>query len=536
MPDVTPAAPAAAAPAHSVELTLAAQAHVVALLEQQLGGSPAVQRIETHISFVLVAGQWVYKIKKAVNLGFLDFTTLALRRHFCEEELRLNRRFAPALYVDVVAITCGDGAPGFGGTGAAIDYAVRMRAFAQDALWSRRVESGALRAEDIDRLAQRLCEIHRAAPACAVDSPWGQPAQVRAPVIETLDALETLLRDAADLGRLDTLRCWEAQAFAALRARLARRRDDGNVRECHGDLHLANVAQIDAEPTLFDCLEFDPGLRWTDVLSDVAFLAMDLHHHRRSDLAHRFVNAYLERSGDYEGAAVLRYHLVYRAMVRAKIAALSVGNAGNYLAVASACSRPDGPVLLITHGLSGSGKTSGSGQLLEALGAIRVRSDVERKRLAGLDETARTGSALHEGLYASDHTLATHVRLRQAAACALQGGFNVILDATFLQRESRDQARELARTLGVRFVVLAFHAGVDTLRARVLARQRGGADASEAGLAVLEAQIVQAQPLADDERDDAFDIDAEQPLNSEAMAALAARLRQRLGFAPPTGT
>ena len=523
-----------------VELTLAQQADVVAQLEHQLGAAQAagaVERIETHISFVMIAGAFAYKIKKAVNLGFLDFTTLARRRHFCEEELRQNRRLAAALYLGLVPVTLHGDRAELGGDGTIIDCAVKMLAFPQDGLWDSLVRHGGLQTRHIDQLADRLAVFHRDAAVCRDDIPFGAPTQVRAPMVETLDALERLLGDAADLARLDNLRVWEAQAFRANEAAFGERRARGQVRECHGDLHLGNVAQVDGEATLFDCLEFDASLRWTDVMSDVAFLAMDLHHHGRPELAHRFVNAYLEHSGDYGGARVFRYHLVYRALVRAKVAALraaqsplpdpragSGGDSGaarlegpgvliearRLLELALVFSRPKPAVLLVTHGFSGSGKTTGSARLLEVIGAIRIRSDVERKRLAGLSERARSGSALQSGLYSSDRTRANQERLRSAAKCVLEGGFNVILDATFLQREQRELARDLARRLGVRFVILDFQASEATLRERVLARQRSGADASEADLAVLDDQIANAQPLAADEQAEVFDA-GEQP-------------------------
>ena len=520
------------------ELTLAEQTRVVAGLMHSLGAAQPVQRvelIETHISFVLLAGEFAYKLKKCVNLGFLNFTTLAQRRHFCEEELRLNRRIAPHIYLDIVPVTCEGGPPSLGGTGVMIDVALRMRAFEQEGLWEQRVQHGTLEPGDIDALAQSLCALHRDAAVAAADSPHGTAALTRAPVLETLDALEALLgppQAAPQPGppgaaALADLRAWEAHAFNALQPHFAQRRAMGRVRECHGDLHLGNVTTIDGLPTMFDCLEFDAGLRWTDVMSDVAFMAMDLHRHARADLARRFVNAYFELSGDCGGARVLGYYMVYRALVRAKIAALRGAAAGAalhaYLDVARLCSVPGRPLLIITHGFSGSGKTTWTGLLLEVIGAIRVRADVERKRLAGLAPLVATNSALRAGLYTRAHDDATHERLRDAAKAVLQGGFSAILDATFLTREPRDQARALARELGVRLVILDFEADIATLRQRVMARSELGADASEAGIAVLDDQIAHHEPLGADERADervdVWHVDARQPWSREGVAA-----------------
>jgi uncharacterized protein len=533
-PSALPSGLAATPACAQQPLTPEAQKRLVSELMQALrSAQPAqtIELIETHISFVLLAGPHAYKIKKCVNLGFLDFTTLAQRRHFCEEELRLNRRTAPQIYLDLVPITREAGRPMLGGSGTVVDVALRMRAFAQSDLWEQRVRLGALAPAHVDQLAQSLDALHRSAAQVPPDPGYGTPVQVRAPVLETFDALDASVgKPAPALGHcLLDLRAWEARAFAALERHFEQRRVTGRVRECHGDLHLGNVTMLDAQPVLFDCLEFDPALRWTDVMSDVGFMAMDLRRHGRDDLAHRFVNAYLEHSGDYDGARVLRYHAVYRALVRAKVAALR-GAAGldaalAYLDVARRLSAPGRPVLMITHGFSGSGKTTWSTALLEATGAVRIRADVERKRLAQLPPRADSRSALHAGLYSSAHNQATQERLRAAAKAILQGGAHAILDASFLRREARDQARALARKLGVPFVILDFHVDAASLRQRVLAREQQADDASEAGLAVLEDQLANHEPLGPDERAQAIAVDATQPLSREAVAALAMRLR-----------
>jgi len=263
---------------------------------------------------------------------------------------------------------------------------------------------------------------------------------------------------------------------------------------------------------VFDCIEFSAALRWTDVMSDVAFMAMDLHSHARPDLAHRFVNAYLERSGDYAGVRVMRYYLVYRALVRAKVAAwraaqLAASDASaalaaisRYLNVAVEFSHPPRPTLMLMHGFSGSGKTTASQGLLERCGAIRVRADVERKRLFGLAANARGDAAVNARLYSAGATDATHERLRQAARVALRSGFSVILDATFLDHAPRARARALAESLGVGFVIIDLPVEVPTLRERVRLRTARADDASDADLAVLESQLGHARPLRPDEQ------------------------------------
>jgi aminoglycoside phosphotransferase family enzyme/predicted kinase len=524
---------------------------VEALLRSLRAQHPAgtVTLIETHISFVLLAGPLAYKIKKAVDLGFLDFTTLAQRHFYCDEELRLNRRLAPALYLEVLPITGTAEQPALNGDGPVIEWALRMQAFAQDDLWDRLASRGALRAGHIDELAEALAEFHgRAAVADAAD-PRGQAAQLRAPVQDTLRTLAGLTTTAADRDRLDALAGWEAMAFGGLRPVFDERQRDGHVRECHGDLHLGNVTLVGGRTTLFDCLEFNPALRWTDVMSDVAFMAMDLHAHRLPRLAHRFVNGYVERSGDHGGLRLLRYHSVYRALVRAKIAALrkaQLGDAGRaaagvdahdvpdrYIEVAMACSRQEPPTLILTHGCSGSGKSLATQTLLERCGAIRIRADVERKRLFGLPPLARSSPAKKAELYSAAATEATQARLRTLAELVLASGHSVILDATFLLHAHREQARALAEQLGVGFVIIDFQASVDTLRCRVQQRMRRQDDSSDADLAVLEQQLASAEPLREDERAAVFVFDSEPAYDEADADASWAGLLHRIGVAQP---
>jgi len=536
-----------------VQPSLSDQARMVGALRQALlaqANGAAVELIETHISFVLIAGPRAYKVKKAVSLGFVDFTTIELRRHFCEEELRLNRRTAPALYLGMLPIGGTPEQPRLGGSGPPIDWALEMRAFAQDDLWDRLAARGALGAGHVDQLVATLCAFHEQAGVAAADDPCGQAAAVRAPVLDTLDALRTLCATPAELAHIDALSAWEAQAFDRLQGVFAERLQGGRVRECHGDLHLGNVTQIDGRATVFDCLEFSPALRWTDVMSDVAFMAMDLHAHRLPRLAHRFANAVVEHSGDVQGLRVLRYHLVYRALVRAKIAALrlaqragdarpgkhaSAANAVNsYLNVARACSKPAAPALLLTHGCSGSGKTLATQSLLELAGAIRFRADVERKHLFGLPALTRSDDAQKAQLYSAAANEATQERLRGAAALALGSGWSVIIDATFLAYEQREQARAMAWRLGVRCVIIDFRARPDTLRRRVRGRVQRGNDASDADLAVLEDQLAHAEPLRGGEHADVFAFDAE-PVHDEATIGQRWQaLLQDLGFGAST--
>lgn len=505
------------------------------------GDVTRVTPLETHISHVFLTGRCAYKIKKAVDFGFLDFTALSARRFFCEEELRLNRRLAPALYLEVVPITGSVDAPRIGGPGRAIEYAVKMREFAQEALASRLLDCGALGAEDIDALAAMVARFHEAVERAAPGGGFGSPEGVWRAAQDNFATLHTLVEDLQERSRLDALAAWTRREYEARRGALLTRVEEGFVRECHGDLHLGNMARIERELTIFDCIEFNPAFRWIDVMSEVGFLVMDLHHRGHPDLAHRFLNAYLERTGDYGGLAVLRFYLVYRSLVRAKVARLraaqlhseearreAIADDRDHLKLAESFAAPSRSALVITHGLSGSGKTTLSQALLERLGAVRVRSDVERKRMHGLEALDRARSGIDTGLYASTATEATYGRLTALARGIVGSGFTALVDAAFLRRWQRNLFRELASALSVPFVIVDFAASEAALRERIARRIDGSTDASDADVTVLEQQLRTQEPLGDAEMDDVVRYDAEAPLERSWQADAWDRVRARL--------
>ncbi|HSE11115.1 MAG TPA: AAA family ATPase [Rudaea sp.] len=489
--------------------------------------------IETHISWVLLTGTYAYKIKKPVALGFLDFSTLALRREACFEELRLNRRLAPQLYVDVVPISGpADGAVVLG-PGEPIEYAVRMLEFPQADQLDRLLGAGRLDATDITRAAQRIARFHDEAPRVDTGSDFGSAHAIRHSVGETLRALIPLAADAAQREAVETLVAWTGERLDTLEPAFTARREHGCVRECHGDLHLGNLARIGDEVVPFDCIEFNAELRWIDVISDVAFLMMDLAYRDRARFAFRLINAYLEARGDYAGVAVLRFYLVYRALVRALVALLrrkqlpantaaasaAAGDAAAHLQLAQKLASPPPPVLFLMHGLSGSGKTRVSDDLMERWPAIRVRSDVERKRLLGLAADQSTRSGIGAGAYSQDTNEATYRCLAEAAATGLSAGFSMIVDAASLQRRQRERFRALAAAQGVRFVIVSCAAPEAELRRRLRERTALGADASEADESVLDEQLTHAEPLDASELVGAAIVDTVSAGDADAIVA-----------------
>jgi aminoglycoside phosphotransferase family enzyme/predicted kinase len=503
-----------------------------------------VEHLQTHISHVYLTGPVAYKIKKPLALGFLDFSTLEKRREACLEELRINRRLAPELYLDVVPICGTPGHPQVEGAGAPIEYAVKMKQFPAEGMLEQVLARGELSPEMIDEIAQQTAQFHAGLPPADPDGRFGQPPSIIGPALQNFDQLAGLLHSTADLEALARLRAWTQQQHARLGGVFARRLAEGFVRECHGDLHLGNMVLVEGRVRIFDAIEFNAELRWIDLMSEVAFLMMDLLQRAQPALAYRFVNAYLERTGDYAGVSVLRYYLVYRALVRAKVAAIRADQADTpaqqqqallrkcqaHLRLADTIVQDTHGGIVIHHGVSGSGKTWASQVVLETAGAIRVRSDVERKRMHGLAAGARTGARVEAGIYRIDATAAVYERLLQLARAVVEAGFLVLVDASFLKRAQRDLFRDLAKGLGVGFAIADFHASEDVLRARVAAREELGRDASEAGLEVLDYQLRSQEPLRDDEAHCAVSF-ATDSMTVTDLRAQACLLKQRVRLA-----
>jgi aminoglycoside phosphotransferase family enzyme/predicted kinase len=469
--------------------------------------------IETHISYVLLTGTFAYKIKKAVEFEFLDFTTLARRRFYCGEELRLNRRLAPDVYLSVAAITGDVDAPAIDDDGPVLEYAVKMRQFDQEGLLSRAITRAALTAGDIDALAAEVASFHGQTDVATGDAPFGRSEDIRQQALANFEPMAALIEEPRDRSHLQELLEWTTRSHVTLDRQFAARRQNGFVRECHGDLHLGNIALINGRMTLFDRIEFNDSMRWTDVMSDVAFLVMDLRDRGRPDLAARFLTGYLESTGDYEGLAVLRFYVVYRALVRAKVACLRLAqekagaeraqSLAEYQTYANLAQREIGAhsvSVAITHGPSGSGKTTRSQAWLEATGAVRVRSDVERKRLHGLHASDRAGSVVDEGLYAAAATDHTYARLAELTRTIVSAAYPAIVDATFLRKRHRDLLRQVASDLGVPFAILDCSAPAAVLRERIAKRIDSGNDASDATRAVLDRQLSTEEPLTQEER------------------------------------
>ncbi len=534
---------------------------LIAGLLAALPQDPPPRLIETHISWVILAGDYAYKLKKPLDLGFLDFSSLDKRRACCEAEIRLNRRLAPDIYLGVVPVTGPEDAPRFGGEGPVREWAVKMRAFPADATLDREAQ---VSAGQIDAIADRVAAFHGEVDIAPADSAHGLPEEVMAPIAANFTHLRALPTPADLPPVIDRVEAWSRAEGERLAGHFAARKAGGFIRECHGDLHLGNIAWIPdtlpplekppfgdkgggggfvgitlavrgeippnppfpkggmedrGQPLIFDAIEFNPDLRFIDVINEIAFLTMDLRHRGRDDLAWRGLNRYLEHTGDYPGLAALPYYQVYRATVRAKVAAIlatqrggpsgvDFGECRDYLALADRLAHDRRPALILMHGVSGSGKTWHSQRLLERLGAVRLRSDVERKRLFGLAAGA-SSAGIPGGIYTREAGERTLARLLELSRGLLDSGFMVIVDATFIRRDWREPFARLAEERALPWFIAAAEAAPDVLRERVGRRMAEGRDASEAGLEVLEAQLASLEPFSASEQPHVLNLGAD---------------------------
>lgn len=466
---------------------------------------------ETHISWVLATGEYAYKIKKPIDFGFLDFSTLEKRKFNCDRELEFNSRLAPKLYLDVVPITGTMENPVIEGDGPIIDYAVKMKQFSQDNLFDRIMLKGKLEPQEVISIADQLAQFHQTTPIVS-DSFLGSPEAAHKAVTDNFDIIEPLLTSEISKSRLNAIRAWAEKTFVQLKPLLANRKASGYARECHGDLHLGNIALVNGEAQIFDCIEFNDKYRCIDSISDTAFIMMDLEQRGLPAYAYRLINRYLEQTGDYQGVRLLTYYLCYRAMVRAKIARLRLNQGGStpgesklnlikyqsYLSLAERYTMPRHPGIVLMHGFSGSGKSTVASSLAEQLGAIRIRSDIERLRLYADKADIR---------YSEEATKKTFEQMKQIAEEVISSGYTAIVDARFESAWQRDIFFNLAKTLDVPVLVVHCYAPENVLSNRIVDRGRLKDDVSEATVEVLKQQFGTYEPLTDNEKKKTIEMD-----------------------------
>jgi aminoglycoside phosphotransferase family enzyme/predicted kinase len=450
-----------------------------------------VELIETHISWVFLAGERVYKVKKPVDLGFLDFTTLERRRFFCEEEVRLNRRLTHDVYLGVVELN-GRDAIRFGGTGPTVEVAVMMNRLPHDRMLDELVRRDAADPALVEELGRIVARFHASAPTGGEIAELGGLETVSANWNENFAQTAKLPAEVLPEEWRRTLQTWVETFMLREAPRFAARVAAGRSRDCHGDLQAQHVCCTE-QIQIFDCIEFNHRFRYGDVAGEIAFLAMDLDRLGRPDLALRFLNAYLDASGDYDAVPLLDFYRAYRAFVRGKVLSFQIAERPETAAKARDrfalavryIERRNRPRLLITTGVIGSGKSTVARQVAAHLGAIVVRTDAVRKRLAGLALGERRQVGFGEGLYGPDMAARTYAEAMSVAARMLDAGWPVIVDGAFSSAGQRDRAREAATRAGIDFAVLWCDAPDPVLAERLRRRARDPEEVSDAGVDLL---------------------------------------------------
>ncbi|MBW1713962.1 MAG: AAA family ATPase, partial [Deltaproteobacteria bacterium] len=440
-----------------------------------------VVHLQTHISSVFLTGQYAYKLKKPVDFGFLDFTTLAKREHFCREELRLNKRLAPDIYLKVEKLTQTPDGIKVGGPGPALDWVVVMRQLDQSRMGLEVLNQGGLNKGLIEDLVDLLTPFYQQAATGQGIDELGQIEAIRFNTDENFAQTRGYIDVCLSAGRFQEIEDFTNRFLADQADLLNRRIDEGRIRECHGDLHLANIC-FQEPPVIYDCIEFNQRFRCSDVAADLAFLAMDLDFHGLPDLAGHLIQTYAARSGDQELPLLIDFYKCYRAYVRGKIHAFTwddpavrgrakeenLSLAKRYFSLAQTyAGGRNRPLLVVLHGLMGTGKSALGRWLWGRYGWVNLRSDLIRKKLAGLEETAKVADPYGQGLYSPQMSARTYAELLDRAQDLLQAGCSVVLDGSYQRRADREAAAAAAEQAGARIFFIKTTCQPDEQRRRL---------------------------------------------------------------------
>lgn len=476
-----------------------------------------IQLIQTHVSYVLLTGSYAYKVKKAVDFGFLDYSTLAKRHHFCHEELRLNQRTAASLYLEVLPITQVGTEYRLGATDNPIEYTVKMQQFPQSALLSHQFQQGTLSEDLLMQLAEAIATFHQAAETDQHIRSFGTVANIRQSIDENYEQTVAFIGGPQTQQQFDDTKAYTDTFFDTHSALLQQRLDQDKIRACHGDLHLNNICYWQNRLLLFDCIEFNEPFRFVDVMFDIAYIMMDLTIEGREDLAALFLSHYVERTGDWEGLQVLPLYISRQSYVRAKVTSFLLhdpsvsdhekqqasAKAAKYYTLAWSCTQPQAGRLFMMAGLSGAGKSTIARVLSRQLGGIYLRSDAVRKQLAGIPVDQRGD----DPLYTPEMTRKTYERLTALGMLLASNGYTVILDAKFDRQERRQAAIAQAQAQALPLTIVYCTAPMATLQQRVQERRGDIADATPTVLAQQH-----MDPFSAAEEDCVITIDTTQPL------------------------
>lgn len=494
-----------------------------------------IKLLQTHISYILLTGEYAYKIKKSVKLSFLDFSTLDRRHHFCQEELRLNRRLAPELYLSILPIIeNSSGQFKISSTtplmGQVYEYVVKMRQFEKDGL--HLFKENQLTFAHMQSLGKRIADFHQQATINTRIQNYGCVEAIRKINSNNFQLSQSFIHQTQTQSQFQQTYDFNHQFITNHADWFAQRQVNGKIRECHGDLHLRNLCLFQDELQVFDCIEFNQEFRYIDVLYDIAFLVMDLDFHGRPDLANEFLNTYLEQTGDYEGVILLPLYLIMRAYIRGNVTSLSFNDpkispadkpalqqqAKAYYNLAYRYTHRSQGQIMLMSGLSGSGKSTVARQLARRCNAIVIRSDAVRKHLAGIHLYQKDGGKGDTNdIYTPEMTQKTYATLLELGLHLAQTGWSVILDAKYDRQILRQEVITQSQLAQIPLRILACTAPVDVIRNRLLHRNN---DISDATIALVETQRQQAEDFTDIEQSYVVPINTSQDLNSQLIALI----------------
>jgi len=495
-----------------------------------------VRLIQTHVSWIFLAGEYAYKIKKPVNFGFLDFSPLDRRLFYCREELRLNRHLCPEIYLDVIKVRETPGGAAFHGEGPTIDYAVKMIRLPAEQMADRLLADGELSGADVKNIAVTVAAFHKQALTGGEINRYGELGTIRSNWEENFQQAEEFIGATISSQELALIRAWVERCLSAKAGLFSGRVAGGFIRECDGDLHLENIC-LTKRVCIFDCIEFNSRFRYSDTAADIAFLLMDLEFHGRRDLALIFLEEYVAASGDAGVIELVDFYSVYRAFIRGKVESFRLKDSGIPAAEKQAAKEKAmryfrlargyilrerlAPALVVVCGLTGSGKSTLAAALATELGLELLSSDRIRKELAGLPLQQHSLDEYGSGLYAPARSAATYRELTARADRVLAAGQGVIVDATCQKREYRVRLRRIAAAHGVPCYLFITEAPEVVIRGRLAERVRQGASISDGRWEIYLRQKEEFEPILAGEGE-ALVVDSSAALNDAVDVLLSA--------------
>jgi len=506
---------------------------VKALLAPEAYPEPTqgVELAQTQMSFLFLTDSYVYKVKKPVNLGYLDYTTLDKRHFYCQKEVELNRRLCPNVYLGVVAITQHQGKFFIADEGKVIEYAVKMRRLPQERMMDALLANNQVSSEMLNLLAQKLVKFHQQADTNESIRTFGNPDAVTRNTEENFSQTSKYISKTISSKKYHQIKYYTNSFIRRNSSLFQKRVKEGRIRDCHGDLHTAHICFSDTI-CIYDCIEFNDRFRYSDVAAEVAFLAMDLDHYGRADLAHQFVTAYVTQSQDKDLPQLLKFYKCYRAYVRGKVASFKLDDpyitknekrqtlevASSYFDLAYSYVKSI-PTLFITTGLVGTGKTALAQALAKRLGLVVISSDITRKRLASIPETEPRFEQFNTGIYSPEFSRMTYDTMFTEAKGILSDGGSVIIDASFTKTDQRLKAKRIAQEVKADFLVVECTLGEELIRKRLTERFKE-ASVSDGRWEIYQPQKKQFEPVVEIPAQNRVIIDTSQPISNSLKQIL----------------